>query len=233
MPSTLTGLLLFLVLLLPGFAYLVGKERTGTERRTSPFRETVAIVAASVAAELVVVTVSAAAWAWSVDLGRVLTDLPGYWREHPVLLAGWAVGLLAASTALAFAATVPGLRRRTRWITGEYPHMSAVSAWWVVFEQRDPTARKHVGCMLDDGSYVAGNLVSFNNDASDTSDRDLILGAPINYRAPGDDELVPYPASAVCISARRIVSMFVTYRDPDDATSSPEAGPADPRADAE
>jgi Family of unknown function (DUF6338) len=53
MPTTLTGLLLFVVLLLPGFAYLVGKERAGTERRTSPFRETVAVVAASVATELV------------------------------------------------------------------------------------------------------------------------------------------------------------------------------------
>lgn len=45
MPTTLTGLLLFVVFLLPGFAYLVGKERNGTERQTSPFRETVAVVA--------------------------------------------------------------------------------------------------------------------------------------------------------------------------------------------
>lgn len=232
MPSTLTGLLLFAVLLLPGFAYLVGKERVGTERRTSPFRETVSIVAASVAAELVVVTVSSVAWAWSVDLGRVLTDLPGYWRERPVLLASWAIGLLAASTALAYTATVPGLRRLTRRITGDYPHMSAVSAWWVVFEQRDPTARKHVGCVLDDGGYVGGTLISFNNDASDTSDRDLILGTPITYRASGDEEVQPYPASAVCVSAKRIVTMFVTYRDPDGATSS-QAAVSDPQAVAE
>lgn len=58
MPTTLTGLLLFVVLLLPGFAYLVGKERNGTERRMSPFRETVAIVAASVTCELVVLAYS-------------------------------------------------------------------------------------------------------------------------------------------------------------------------------
>jgi uncharacterized membrane protein len=53
-PTTLTGLLLFVVLLLPGFAYLVGKERHGTERSLSPFRETVAVVAASITSELVV-----------------------------------------------------------------------------------------------------------------------------------------------------------------------------------
>jgi hypothetical protein len=38
MPTTLTGLLLFAVLLLPGFAYLVGKERAGTERRVADDR---------------------------------------------------------------------------------------------------------------------------------------------------------------------------------------------------
>ena len=47
MPTTLTGLLLFVALLLPGFAYLVGKERHGTERRLSPFRETVPWLPAS------------------------------------------------------------------------------------------------------------------------------------------------------------------------------------------
>jgi hypothetical protein len=60
MPTTLTGLLIFVVLLLPGFAYLVGKERHGTERHTSPFRETIAVVAASVTSELAVLGVFAA-----------------------------------------------------------------------------------------------------------------------------------------------------------------------------
>ena len=60
MPTTLSSLLIFVVLLLPGFAYLVGKERHGTERHTSPFRETVAIVAASVTSELTVLGLFAA-----------------------------------------------------------------------------------------------------------------------------------------------------------------------------
>jgi Family of unknown function (DUF6338) len=65
MPTTLTGLLLFVVLLLPGFAYLVGKERNGTERQTSPFRETIAIVAASTTAELAVLALFAIPrWLW-------------------------------------------------------------------------------------------------------------------------------------------------------------------------
>lgn len=48
MPTTLTSLLLFVVLLLPGFVYLTCKERHGTERHISTFRETVTIVTASI-----------------------------------------------------------------------------------------------------------------------------------------------------------------------------------------
>ena len=47
MPTTLTGLVLFVVLLLPGFAYVTGKERHTTGQRLSHFRETAAVVAAS------------------------------------------------------------------------------------------------------------------------------------------------------------------------------------------
>lgn len=59
MPTTLTGLLLFVVALLPGFAYLVGKERHGTERRLSPFRETVAIFSASAISGIIVLVIFA------------------------------------------------------------------------------------------------------------------------------------------------------------------------------
>src|SRR5229473_1038663 len=99
MPTTLTGLLLFVVLLLPGFAYLVGKERNGTERQASPFRETVAIVAASVTSELGVLTLfSIVRWLWPAgtpDIGALASNsgaylrgsaaLPGHYRE----VAAW------------------------------------------------------------------------------------------------------------------------------------------------
>ncbi len=76
MPTTLSSLLIFVVLLLPGFAYLVGKERHGTERHTSPFRETVAIVAASITSELAVLGLFAAVRtvfpSWTPDVGALI-----------------------------------------------------------------------------------------------------------------------------------------------------------------
>src|SRR5690348_8380297 len=105
MPTTLTGLLLFVVLLLPGFAYLVGKERHGTERRLSPFRETVAIVSASVTSELVALGIFAAIrtiWpSITPNVGALLIQGNLYLhgnqghRGHYQIFAAWGIGLLA------------------------------------------------------------------------------------------------------------------------------------------
>ena len=85
MPTTLTGLLLFVVLLLPGFAYLVGKERHGTERRLSPFRETVAVVAASISSELVVLVIFAVI---RTGLPSITPNVGALLREGSVYLTG-------------------------------------------------------------------------------------------------------------------------------------------------
>lgn len=84
MPTTLTGVLLFVVLLLPGLAYQVGKERRGTERTTSVLRETAAVVAASVASEIFVL--AATSWLWSrhIDFGRLVREPRKYWLRHPI-----------------------------------------------------------------------------------------------------------------------------------------------------
>lgn len=218
MPSTLSGLLLFVALMLPGFAYLVVKERAGTERRTSPFRETVAVVAASVAAELVAFFGSAVLWVELIDVKRLVASPDSYWRAEPLLLAGWAVSLLALATVLAAAAAWPWIRTR---LPGDYPHDSTVSAWWMIFAKFDKDADKRVACELDDGSYVEGNLVSYNNNADDIEDRDIILDGPILFRPAGPQQSAePYDAHVVCISARRIVTMFVTYSEPKESEST-------------
>jgi hypothetical protein len=232
MPTTLTGLLLFVVLLLLGFAYLVGKERHGTERHASPFRETVAIVAASVTSEIFVLSLfGVLRWlfpSWTPDIGRLIRS-PGSYLvgtqgtpSHYGIVGIWGLLLLAAATSVAYAATVPSVRRVASKLPliGPYPHDSTVSGWWMLF-QRYPDGRLiEVGCLLDDGSYVTGMLASFNTSADDSPDRDLLLGAPILYRPPGASEPIPYDVSGASITASRIVTMFVAYVDPPDVTSS-------------
>lgn len=216
MPTTLTGLLLFVVMLLPGFAYLVGKERHGTERRLSPFRETVAIVAASVTSELVVLVVFAGIRvlrpSLTPDVGALIRNGRDYLLGsdgHPAqyaIVALWGTGLLAVATLGAYFSTKPKVRRPLeskpirRWVEKRpelkgivekltrqpYPHDSTVSAWWILFE-RWPYGRDiQVACTLDDGSAVRGQFGSFNISAEDSPDRDLILKEPIFYRPPGE-----------------------------------------------
>ena len=120
MPTTLSSLVIFVVLLLPGFAYLVGKERHGTERHASPFRETVAIVAASVASETAVLAIFVVLrWlrpSWTPDGGALIHNGRAYAASHYHSLAAWGFGMLAVATALAYLATVPLVRNWFRWL---------------------------------------------------------------------------------------------------------------------
>lgn len=223
MPTTLIGLLIFVVLLLPGFAYLVGKERHGTERRASPFRETVAIVAASVTSEIFALALFAIVrWLWPTatpDVGA-LFRAPGSYlagtrtaHGHYGMIGIWGLAVLTVAIIVAYGATMPAIRKLVSRLplVGPYPHDSTVSAWWILFEKWKRNRQIEVGCALDDGSYVIGCLASFNTSADDMPARDLILWPPIRYQRPGADEPVSYPASAVCVTASRIVSMFVGY----------------------
>ena len=233
MPTTFTGLLLFVVLLLPGFAYFVGKERHTTAQQLSTFRETVTIVAASVSFELIVLVLFAVIRTLfpsnTPDFGALIRDSGGYLRghgHHPGhygQVAIWAVGMLAASALLAYLATWPQVRAAASKVklAGPYPHESAVSAWWTLFDTWKQGRDITVGCALDDGSYVEGRLGSFSRVADDQADRDLILTEPMSRRAPGADNLTPYEGGAMCISARKIVAVFVNYKGP--VISSPEA----------
>ncbi len=57
-PSTLTGILAILVLLGPGYVYVRRIEALEALYRVSPFRETIAIVAASISCNLVALLLS-------------------------------------------------------------------------------------------------------------------------------------------------------------------------------
>jgi Family of unknown function (DUF6338) len=210
MPTTFTGLALFAVLLLPGLAYVMIRERYTPRRDLSAFRETVQIVAVSVVALILTIVVAAMLRALAPDhtpdIDELVQERGDYAVEHYSSLTAWSIGLLLLATVGAGGAGWI-LRRRQ-------PHTAYVSSWWELFKNRHPERHVHVGCVLDDGTYVGGYLGSFTLAEQETPDRDLILTEPITYRPARKEKAVDPGAQSVCVSAARIKVMFVTSPPP-------------------
>lgn len=206
MPTTITGLVLLVLLLLPGLTFVIVQERRGSEQRLTPFRETGVVVFGSIIAELITLGLFGLARALmpgqTPDVGRLVREGADYARNHYTQIGWWAVGFLLVSCLITASAAL---------LTRNNPHPSAASAWWIMFDSWFPGENAVVGCILEDGSYVEGRQASFNVSSDDSPDRDLILVEPLKYRAPGAEEAIPFPWGATCISARRIVALFVSY----------------------
>lgn len=220
MPTTLIGLLIFVVLLMPGFAYTMRRERnTKAERRLSVFRETVAIAFSSVFANFVVIALF---YVFSRIFPRATPDIdsllrtPGaYFRENYWDLLGWASVLLVVATVGAVLAASPKVTDLIR--------SPFLSGWKIMFAQHDKQdVDVYVGCTMSDGSYVGGYLFSSSRLSDDSPDRDITLTGEISYRAAGAEEQVVLPdTGGVILSARNIMMMTVSYipRDEDNDPS--------------
>jgi hypothetical protein len=210
MPNTLTGLLLFVILLLPGFVFVMTFRRVRPERRPSALQETAEIAFVSVLSSLIVLggfaIVRAFAPTRTPDVSRLIEHPRDYLSEHFPLVVYWSLGLLFAAC---------GIAALVGWLIGYRPvHPSVMSSWWTLFEHWQPGTTRHIECLLDDGSYIAGQLGDWSTLGDDSPDRDLILAAPITYRPAGSTDYHLHPVSVACISARRIVAMFVSYISP-------------------
>lgn len=224
MPSSLTGLVLFVLLLAPGFVFAAQRERRTPRRRRSTFAETVLLGLTSflcdVAALLVFAVLRTTIPDHTPDVGRLVREGRDYFDANFAYIAWWALGLLALACAFGF-------------VLGRWPPRFApifanditfTSAWWDLFEQY-PDSTVYVGCELNDGSYLGGELFTYNSDEEETADRELALSAPITYRAADTDEPVELEdVGAVSVSAGQIKFMTVSYLPVADADEESEAG---------
>jgi hypothetical protein len=217
-PSTFTGLVLFVVLLAPGFAYAAARDRRFPERTSSAFRESTRVVLASVAFDAISLTIFALMRSFSPsltpDIGRLVRDGGGYLRMHYASVTAWSCALLALAAIVAVAtATVAPRPDGT---------LHVESSWWLLFHtypRVNGATEIRVGCELVDGSYVAGKLQHFAFQAEETGDRELALGQPLDYRPDTGDVSSRHLESQqlVTISARQIKFMTVAYLVPPDS----------------
>lgn len=229
MPSTLLGLVVFVISLAPGLAYVLLHERGVPQRALSAFRETAMVVCVSLAADAVTLVLFATARTWAPgltpDVGALVRNPAGYLAVRYIEVFWWSLGLLMTASALA-AWVGSGMARRLlarmlRRLPSRFsrlrlgpefsPHAAGVSAWWLAFNNM-PGTKVHLGCILNDGSFVSGWLLSYSNQAEDISDRDLTLTGPIRFRSAGSTVTTDRPGvGAVVVSARNIALLFVSY----------------------
>lgn len=215
LPTTVVGIVLFLVFLLPGFTFALSRERHRPVRRLSAFRETAWTVLASSVAFLIAVglfLVCALIWAPVSSLGRAALSNPeAYFAEHPLWSIGVVGGYIAVAGVLSWIAGSPAPRIIWRKIRKSDVIDPAASSWWVLFEQH-PTLEKLVGVTLTDGTWIGGTLRSWSRDAEESADRDLTIQAPIFIRNPGSKKTQPVAdAGAMAISARNVLYLTVEY----------------------
>lgn len=236
-PSSAVGVLLFVVLLAPGLAYVLRHERVVPARPHTAFREGLRVVFVSLACLLVTgllaATLRSAFPRNTPNIRGLVQDPLGYWRGHHVQLTWWALAFILFATLLGWVSADRRLvelvdrlegTKAVRWLTGAHvTDITATSAWYRVLKLE---AKKHrpteiqVGAAIDDGTYVQGWLWSFNVDADETQDREVVLSAPLHLTTQ-DGRVHPYGAQLAILSARHIIRLDVVFVKPETAAPVP------------
>jgi hypothetical protein len=225
MPSTVPGLIVFVLFLTPGACYALRRAATGpTVSDPSAIRETAGLVAVSVASNGITLLVFALVYrlvAWPIDPAEALVDGDGLARSRTLFLASWAAAFLALSCLVAVGFSAAGgsgwyrrlkSSRHASWLLGT--PVDRGSAWWRTFLDPDvdwSTRAAYLGCELTDGSWLGGYIETFSPDSDEDTDRDLVLVEPISFRAAGVDEPVELDVTRVIIGAAQLRFMTVAY----------------------
>ena len=225
--------LLLALILAPGLAYRVGRERRLPERKRRGAADSASLlVAGATSAALALWTFAALRGLMPThtpDVGKLIDNPGDYVSAHLPYVAAWATGIYAVAFVFAAAEGRFGLLARLAALSrlgGRVRGISHEPAWWLAFKpdqaenlDRDPPAggATFVWCALTDGSYLGGQLRFFNSDATENLDRDLLLRPPIRYLAaasagtrPSQPVDLAYVSSTV-VSASRIRYLTVSH----------------------
>ena len=234
MPTTITGLLIFVVLLTPGFVYLARIETRLPGREYSALRETATVVWVSLRTYGVVFAGFMTVRWWCPgcvpDMQAFLSNPATYWSGHTtevvvsfVVLLSAAVGLAAmvavppawSAQALKRVNIKPARRLRDAILTRRRNRITTESGWGTAFN-RYPDRQVYLGLRLKDKTYLYGALLSFDPQTKETNERSLQLRGPIDIRTPTAEQAEPLEADVVIVSAGEIKTITVHYLPKDD-----------------
>lgn len=225
-PSTLAGLVLFVMLLAPGVVYELRREKYVSREAVSQLKEVLRVIIATLLCDafvlLLFIPVRVTSPRSTPDLSLWIRRGNAYWGQHGTLASYWILGALLVSCLVGYTAADPRITSRTaslgkippfRWFTP--PRISGMSAWenlMNAFAGSVEPVHVYVGCQMSDGSYVSGPLFTMNTNAAENTDRDLVLVKPILLRQAGSDDAIELPSvTFTVISARNISRLDFSY----------------------
>jgi hypothetical protein len=215
MPSTVGGLILFVVFLMPGFVYYIQRRKRVELKSESSLIETARLVAISIVTNLTVVGLFALyRWLFPDHAPNVQSLFTMGWRyvqPRPGYLLLWVVILMAASTTIAFG--IAQVDIDIKWLA---PDIVYTSAWNHYLGEKgvapDDTT-PYVGLTLRNGLQVSGFVSWLSTELDEVADRDLVLAAPIAvFRSGADAAPIDPGYSRLIVSARDIQDMYIAYR---------------------
>jgi hypothetical protein len=214
MPDTLLALCVLLLLVIPGVVFAVQVDNRLPTRELSSLRELSSVVGVGTICDFIVLIIFGILRTsfphQTPNVGAIVNSGSLYVKSHYISVGWWAAGLLASSCGLAYVLGRYKPEIAGRVVSG---NIRFTSAWWELFNLY-PESFVYVGCELQDGSYLSGHLLRYSTEVDETSDRELVLSAPISYRPSGEKAAaILENVGAVTISARQLKFLTVTYTD--------------------
>jgi hypothetical protein len=226
-PATIGGIVVLVLLVLPGLVFELIRQRRRAGRDDSPFVEVSRVLIAGLSlgaiTETLLAVVSLAGPRSIVSLAGLFTTQ--HWVTDHLLVSGWtawAYGLVSVTLATLAAAVLPGMNPGA--------HIHPESGWVMTFDRlprliqkaqhlaATPVARLSV--RLTDGTVYVGDRAEFSVDSAPEG-RELLLDGELLSRAPGAGTTKPLAEwQRILLREDQISDILVQYI-PGAASSAP------------
>jgi hypothetical protein len=209
-PSTVTAVVVFLLLVTPGLVFELLWQRTRPRRDESTFVEVSRVVLTGVVftggAAVTLVVLEAAASGSAIDVVDLLRDGSQYVTEHPA-------HVLRSVVAVVVLAVLYGVAGHDLLTPASTRRIAHETAWHTAFSRMAaPGVRPYLSVQLKDGTTITGYSAAYSTEP-DPAKRDLLLSAPLAIRSPGESEAHQLDVSwqVMAVSGAEISTIAAAY----------------------
>jgi hypothetical protein len=222
LPASVGAVFAFLLLVAPGIAYELTRQRRRPSRTDSAFVEASRVLLAGTSVALVtlcLLSLTQLAGSGLMASPGPLIDHPGsYAAQHPGRLLATAVAYLTV------AVTVAVLSGDCQPYAGSRSRIVPDSAWFLLLDRYAPDgAAVYVSLTMSDGSAYMGIKTSFTSDP-ELKDREIVLREPLYARPAGTIKPIRLDPQwqRLILPGQQITSMAISYVATNGETPNPE-----------